>query len=181
MISDITSTKIQFYLTNNDFEASLFQSFSLIFFGSSLIGMLLCCCYLIVSEWSSNIYGLILLLLLLSPIIWLGVNFICKGIFPFLGEFILTADSEQLSISRKISVAVYKQSIPIKDIIDVDQMYFYDFSSDEDAPPVVFRRCFIKTNYKQTFFGDCIKQENKNVIIAEINKLIFEQKQEDEK
>ena len=181
MKSDIDSATIQFHLTKNDFETSLSRSFNFIFIGSSLIGMLLCCCYLIVSEWSSNIYGLIFLLLLLSPIIWLGVNFISEGMFPFLGEFIITADSEQLSISRKISIAVYRQSIPIKDIINVDQMYWHDFSSDEDAPPVVFRRCFIKTNYRQTFFGDCIKQEHKNVIIAEINKLIFEQVQEDKK
>jgi hypothetical protein len=127
MKSDINSTTIQFHLTSTDFEANLSRSFNFIFMGSSLIGMLLCCCYLIVSEWSSNIYGLNIFLLLLSPIIWLGVNFICEGIFPFLGEFIITADSEQLSISRKISIAVYRQSIPTKDIIDVDRMYFYDF------------------------------------------------------
>jgi hypothetical protein len=173
MESDITSTKIQFHLTNNDFETSLSQSFNLIFLGSSLIGILLYCDYLVVSEWSSNIYGLYLFLLLLSPIIWLGVNFICEGMFPFLGEFMLTVDSEQLSINRKISIAVLRKCIPIKDIIEVDRMYFDGFS-EEDAPLVLFCKLFIKTNHKKIFFGACIKQENKDVIITEINKFIFE-------
>jgi hypothetical protein len=171
---DITSTKIQFHLTNNDFESSLSESFNLIFLGSSIIGMLFCCGYLIVSEWSSNIYGLNIFLLLLSPIIWLGISFICEGMFPFLGEFVITIDSEQLAINRKMFIAVIKKRIPIKDIIEVDQIYFDGFSP-EDAPLVLFRKCFVKTNCKQIFFGACIKQENKDVIIAEINKFIFKQ------
>jgi hypothetical protein len=171
---DITSTKIQFHLTNDDFEASLSESLNLIFLGSSLIGILSCCVYLIVSEWSSNIYGLYIFLLVLSPIIWLGTSFICEGMFPFIGEFLLTVDSEQLSINRKMFIAVLRKRIPIKDITEVGQMYFDGFSP-EDAPLVLFQKCFVRTNYKQIFFGACIKQENKDLIIAEINKFIFEQ------
>jgi hypothetical protein len=121
MKSDITSTKIQFHLTSNDFEARLSEPFDLIFLGFSLVGMLLCCGYLIASESSYNIYGLNIFLLLFSPIIWVSLSLICEIIFPFIGEFVITVDSKQLSISRRISIAVYKKSIPKEDIIAVGQ------------------------------------------------------------
>jgi hypothetical protein len=136
--------------------------------------MLLCCGYLIVSELSTNIYGLNIFLLLFSPVIWMIVNLICESIFPFVGEFLITVDSKQLSISRKISIAVYKQNVLRKDIVSVGQLYFIGSSPGEDDPPVIFKKCFIKTNNKQIFFGAYIKQENKDAIIAEINKFIFE-------
>jgi hypothetical protein len=174
MDSDITSAKIYFHLTKKDFEVSLNRSFSLIFLGATIIGLLLYCGEFIVSEWSSNTYGLYILLLLISPVIWLGVNAMCEGIFPFFGEFIITVDAEQLSVIRKISIIAYSQSIKKEDITEVGQLYCRTYPEDEEMA-VLFRRSCIQTNGKQTFFGDCIKQENKDMIITEINKFIFEQ------
>ncbi len=173
MKSEITSEKIQFHLTRDDFEASLSHAFNVIFVGSSIIGMLLFCCYLIISEWSSTIYNLNIFLLLLSPILWIGTGIIYEGIFPFIGELIITINYENLFITRKIFILSGDKVFSIEDIVEIGQWYFGGFEEYEDGPAMIFRKCFIKTNHKQIFFGDYIKQEYKDIIIEEINKFVF--------
>ncbi len=173
MKSDITSEKIQFHLTRDDFEASLSHAFNVIFVGSSIIGMLLFCCYLIISEWLSTIYNLNIFLLLLSPILFIGAGIIYEGIFPFLGELIIKIDSENLFITRKIFILSDNKIFSIEDIVEIGQWYFGGFEEYEDGPAMIFRKCFIKTNRKQMFFGEYVKQKYKDVIIEEINKFVF--------
>jgi hypothetical protein len=147
-----------------------------IFVGSSIIGMLLFCCYLIISEWLSTIYNLNIFLLLLSPILWIGTGIIYDGFFPFLGKLIITIDSENLFITRKIFILSDNKIFSIEDIVEIGQWYFGGFEEYEDGPAMIFRKCFVKTNRKQIFFGDYIKQEYKDKIIEELNEFILQKK-----
>jgi hypothetical protein len=175
MKSDITNAEIKFHLTKNNFESSIFESLKLIFFGSSLIGIVFCCCYLIVSEWSSNIYGLNILLLLFFLMLWPGIGSIYEGMFPLFGELILTVNSEELCITRKILINIDKRRIPTKDILEIGQLYFNLIESGEvEDPPILVRKCFVKTQDKQIFFCACIEQGEKDMILSKINDFVFE-------
>ena len=173
MKSYITSEKIQFQLTRDDFQPRFSTAFNVIFIGSTVIGIPVYCCSLIIPEWLSTTYNLSIFLLLLSPVLLLGAKIICDGIFPFLGELVLTIDAEKLFLTSKIFTVSYTQHFLIKDIVEIGQLYCGGLSEYEDGPPIFSRHCFIKTNRKQTLFGDYIRPEYRDVIVEEINEFIF--------
>jgi hypothetical protein len=67
------------------------------------------------------------------------------------------------------------QFFSTEDIVEIGQWYCGERYEYEDGPLTFIRKCFIKTNHKQIFFGDYIKQEYKDIIIEEINKFIFKE------